>query len=149
MRSLLLFLCGVALTAADASNYQYWSAAELKGYDQKLSDGKPVNLHQLGTFKEHSALVAHRESSGEAELHQHNADLMVIESGEATLLLGGHIVAGKATAAGEIRGKSIEGGSKQAVAPGDIIHIPAGTPHQVLLEPGRKITYFTMKVKGQ
>ena len=33
------------------------------------------------------------------------------------------------------------------IAPGDILHIPPKIAHQVLLEPGTQITYFTLKVK--
>jgi quercetin dioxygenase-like cupin family protein len=41
----------------------------------------------------------------------------------------------------------VEGGEKQKMGPGDILHIPPKTPHQMLLEPGTQITYFTLKVK--
>jgi hypothetical protein len=33
------------------------------------------------------------------------------------------------------------------MSPGDILHIAPKTPHQVMLEPGTQITYFTLKVK--
>jgi quercetin dioxygenase-like cupin family protein len=32
---------------------------------------------------------------------------------------------------------------------GDIVHIPAGTPHQLLLDKGKPFTYFVVKVTGQ
>ena len=53
----------------------------------------------------------------------------------------------KNTAPGEERAPAVEGGASQKIGPGDIIHIPANTPHQVMLEPGKQITYFTLKVK--
>ena len=48
---------------------------------------------------------------------------------------------------GEIRGTSIEGGERHRLGAGDIIHLPAGTPHQLLVEEGKPIVYFVIKVK--
>jgi uncharacterized RmlC-like cupin family protein len=146
---LFLLLFASALIGATPDVFEYWSAPTLLSYDQKLAKGEKITTKQLGSYKLHSALVAHRESSGDAEFHEHDADLMVIQTGAASLLIGGRIPNPRTTAPGEIRGAKIDGGSRQKVAPGDIIHIPARTPHQFLLEPGQKITYFTMKVKGQ
>ena len=61
----------------------------------------------------------------------------------------GKMEGGKTTAPGEVRGTSIEGGEKQKIAAGDIMHIPPKTPHQVVLAPGTEITYYTLKVKEQ
>jgi ribosomal protein L16 Arg81 hydroxylase len=71
---------------------------------------------------------------------------MFIQSGEATMLAGGRLLDGKETAPHEIRGSRIDGGARQILHPGDILHIPARTPHQFLLEPGQKIDYYTVKV---
>ena len=45
----------------------------------------------LGAYGNHSFLIAHREGDGEAELHETQNDVMVIESGEATLVVGGTV----------------------------------------------------------
>ena len=71
----------------------------------------------------------------------------MVVSGTATLVVGGTMPGSKPTAPGEVRAPSVEGGERQKIAPGDILHIPAKTPHQVLLDPGTQITYFTLKVK--
>jgi len=68
-------------------------------------------------------------------------------SGGGTLIIGGTMPGSKNTAPGEVRAPNVEGGEKQKIAPGDILHIPPKTPHQVMLEPGTQITYFTLKVK--
>ncbi len=39
------------------------------------------------------------------------------------------------------------GGTKQEVAAGDVVHIPAGVPHQMLLPQGGTITYFVVKIR--
>ena len=50
---------------------------------------------------------------------------------------------------GEIQGDSIKGGVSKKVSTGDIIHIPAGVPHQFFVDPGKQITYFVLKVAAQ
>jgi mannose-6-phosphate isomerase-like protein (cupin superfamily) len=73
----------------------------------------------------------------------------VVVSGSAALLTGGTIVSPRTESPGEIRGTGIEGGVKRAVGAGDIIHIPANTPHQLLVEKGKPFAYFVVKVGGQ
>jgi quercetin dioxygenase-like cupin family protein len=45
-----------------------------------------------------------------------------------------------------VRGTGIEGGTKQKLSLGDVIHIQPNTPHQMLIAPGHSITYFVVKV---
>lgn len=144
----LLFV--LPLVGAEPAGYKYWSAAELKNLTKPLSNKTDANtsLENLANFGSADRAVAvHREGSGVAELHETEADLMVIVSGKADLIVGGTMRDGKTTAAGEVRGPSIDGGAHQKLAPGDIIHVPPKIPHQVLLDPGAQITYFVLKVK--
>ncbi len=78
-------------------------------------------------------LLAFRSQSGQAELHDKFADVCVVIEGTATLVSGGKIVNGKTTAPGEVRGDSIEGGKEMTLNKGDIVHIPANFPHQLIL----------------
>jgi uncharacterized RmlC-like cupin family protein len=32
------------------------------------------------------------------------------------------------------------------VSAGDVVHIPAGVPHQFFVQPGKQVTYFVVKV---
>jgi mannose-6-phosphate isomerase-like protein (cupin superfamily) len=59
------------------------------------------------------------------------------------------VVNPKTTAPHEIRGPSVRGGEKRALAAGDIVHIPAKVPHQMLVENGKEITYFVVKINAQ
>ena len=138
-----------AAFAADPAGFALWKSSELKSYEQKLSpkvDAHKVATDRPGTYGNHLAMIAHREGSGEAELHEHQADFFIVESGQGTLVVGGKVVNGRSTGPGEIRGASISGGTKHAIAAGDVAHIPANTPHQLLLEPGKQFTYITIKV---
>jgi mannose-6-phosphate isomerase-like protein (cupin superfamily) len=74
---------------------------------------------------------------------------MVIESGEATLVVGGTMVNPKTTAPHEIRGPSIKGGEKKLLAAGDVVRIPVKVPHQMLVESGKQVTYFVLKIEAR
>ena len=145
----VLMTAVVPLMAAEPTGVVVWSGSELKGYAKKLApkmnEGK-VATERLATFPSHFAMIAHREADGQAELHEKQADLFVVESGEATLVYGGEVVSPKTTEPNEVRGPSIKGGEKKALAAGDVVHIPARVPHQLLVPAGKEFTYFVMKV---
>jgi mannose-6-phosphate isomerase-like protein (cupin superfamily) len=146
---LIGLLLVLPLVGAEPAGYKYWSAAELKGLAKPLSNkvDDKTWLENLANFGPDRALMVHREGSGAAELHETESDVIVVVSGAVTLIVGGTMPGSKTTAPGEVRGPSIDGGVRQKIGPGDILHIPPKTAHQVLLEPGTQITYFTLKVK--
>jgi len=142
-------LASLPLLAADPPGVVVWSSAELKGYAQKLApkmNDKKLASEQLATFGNHLAMIAHRQADGEAEVHDKQADLFVVQGGEATLVLGGEVVGGRTTGPGEVRAPSIKGGTKRVIAAGDIVHIPAKVPHQLLVAASKPFTYFVIKV---
>jgi len=132
------------LAAQVPSRANVWKAADLQFVEKKMTATSPA--HQLGEWGNYRGALSHREKSGEPEVHDHVSDLFVIQSGGGTVVTGGKGVGLKETAKGEWRGGSIEGGDKRKVGPGDVVHIPARTPHQFLLDPGQKVTYLTFKV---
>jgi mannose-6-phosphate isomerase-like protein (cupin superfamily) len=109
----------------------------------------PGGITQRAEFGDHLLEISHREVSGKVELHKIKADVMVIQTGTATLVTGGEVIDPKDTAPNEIQGSSIKGGVKREIGPGDVINIPAGVPHQFLLAPGTQITYLVVKVIKQ
>jgi mannose-6-phosphate isomerase-like protein (cupin superfamily) len=111
--------------------------------------GATYSDQNLAKYGNHYLLLVSREETGSSELHQNVADVFVVESGQATLLTGGKLVKPHTTQPGEIRGSSIEGGTRHALTTGDVVHISAGVPHQLLLEKGKPFTYFVVKVTGQ
>jgi len=56
------------------------------------------------------------------------------------------VVEGKNTAADEVRGSSINGGNTRKIAKGDVIVVPAGTPHQ-FKEVSSPFLYYVVKVR--
>lgn len=148
--AVLLVVGAALLFAADPAGFVLWPASELQGLEKKLAPKVDPKLklasEQMGKFGNHSFALAHREASGEAELHETQADIFVVQAGEANLVVGGQVVGARTTAPGEVRGASIEGGRQMKLGPGDVIHIPAKVAHQLLLEPGKQFTYLVVKV---
>ena len=95
----------------------------------------------------YNVVVWHRDSSS-AELERHDkwSDIVIVKSGSATMLTGGTMEGPRETSPGEWRGGTSRGATRQTIGPGDIVTTPAGTPHQMLLAPGERITYITIKV---
>ena len=132
-----------------AAGVHVWKSAEIAARGDALAkklDAQKVASEVIATEGNRTFMVAHREGSGVAEWHEKQADVMMIASGEVTMIYGGTIVDGKTTAAGEIRGPSIKGGTEVKLGTGDVLHIPAKVAHQMILAPGTKLTYFVTKV---
>ena len=98
-------------------------------------------------YPHHYTMLAFRRRDGGGELHQNFADLFYILDGHVTLLTGGEVVDAKTTAPGEIRGASVKGGTGQELKAGDVVHIPAGMAHQMLVPAGSTVTYFVVKIE--
>jgi mannose-6-phosphate isomerase-like protein (cupin superfamily) len=101
----------------------------------------------LARYNRHYTMLTARTASGGAELHGHYADFLFVIDGEGTEMTGGTIVDPKPGENGEVRGKTLEGATPHVLHKGDVIHIPAGTPHQAIEAPGQTITIFVIKVE--
>ncbi len=88
-----------------------------------LADGP--NLRVSGGFRP----FASTDKSPVAEIHANEADFFYIVEGRATQVLGGTVIDGKETGPGQVRGPRTEGGRTYHVAKGDIMWVPANTPH--------------------
>ena len=142
----LAITCLFALQAADSTQPLFWSSSQLKDMEKSATSKLNPDRH-LGTERMlDSAFVAFRNGNGEAELHEKLADLLIIRAGEGTVLVGGKMVDGKASGPDEVRGKSIEGGTRYPIAAGDTLYIPANTVHQFLVEPGKSFTAMVVKI---
>jgi mannose-6-phosphate isomerase-like protein (cupin superfamily) len=123
----------------------------LQTWDSKLVrelDSQGAASEVLATYSNHHVEIAHRSRTGNAELHETQNDVFFILSGEATLVAGGTLVEPKTTEAHEFEGKSIQGGTKTRLAAGDVVHIPFKVPHQLIVDSGKQITYFVVKINA-
>ncbi len=101
---------------------------------------------QLGRGQNFTYAITHRDTSGGLERHDAWTDFLVIETGSATVLTGGVQEGATENTPGEWRGGTARGATRQAIRAGDIVTIPAGTPHQMLLAPGEQINYIAVKI---
>jgi mannose-6-phosphate isomerase-like protein (cupin superfamily) len=88
-----------------------------------------------------------RTANGGAEIHAHYDDLMIVQQGSATLITGGTVVDPKLGSDGEIKGTGIQYGLQRTIMPGDVVIVPAGMPHQLLVPPGTIYSAMVAKVK--
>lgn len=82
---------------------------------------------------------------GQVEVHDHDTDIFYVTEGTATLVTGGKTEGSKTSGPGEVRGEKITGGTKRQLSKGDVIVIPAGTPHW-FTKVSNPFLYFVIKV---
>ena len=153
MKVILRFLAAgivvVPVFAADPAGFALWRAAELKQRDEALSKkvGPDHSAREtLADYGDHRFRLLYRDADGVPEQHDAIVDVVMVQSGEGTLLLGGRMINPKASGgAGEYLGTGIEGGERHALAAGDVVHIPAKIPHSFLVPSGKHITYVLVK----
>ncbi|MCI0392022.1 MAG: heme-binding protein [Acidobacteria bacterium] len=90
--------------------------------------------------------ASHRDKAGVVEVHEQDADIIYVLEGRATFVTGGEIVGGKTIAPGEIRGTDVKGGETRTIGKGDVIIVPAGTPHWFKEVPG-PLNYYVVKAR--
>jgi len=86
-----------------------------------------------------------RTEMGMSELHDKETDTFYVLSGSATIVTGGEMIESKLTAPGQYRGTGIKGGEAHALTKGDVMVIPAKTPHW-FKEVAGSIEYYVVKV---
>jgi glc operon protein GlcG len=90
--------------------------------------------------------TSRREQAGVAEVHTKDADIIYIQDGSATFVTGGTVVDPQSIAPDEIRGPEITGGESRTLTKGDVIIVPAGTPHWFKEVPA-PLLYYVVKAR--
>ena len=75
-------------------------------------------------------VIANRGMQRGSEMHDGTNHVFIIVDGEAEFITGGTMIDPKVISPGQTRGSGIAGGTVHHLAKGDVITIPAGTPHQ-------------------
>jgi len=99
-----------------------------------------------GEGKNYMIHASRRNGPGMAEVHTRDADLIRVMEGSATFVTGGTVVDPKNIAADEIRGTAIHDGETRQLAKGDVVIVPAGTPHW-FKEVNSPFLYYVVKVR--
>ena len=149
---IILLLAAGAQEAAPAG-FELWTQASLKHFESKMHADAIADPHHfavelLADFPHDSAMLVRRESDGPPEWHETQVDIFFVQSGSATLVLGGKLVNGETVGPHEKRNGTIEGGVRRKLSAGDVVRIPPGVPHQLLLEGSPEFNYFVVKIKG-
>src|SRR6188474_579445 len=92
-------------------------------------------------------VLAQRRGAGEVEVHDNTNHVFIVVEGEATFVTGGTLVGAKNTAPGQIRAASVQGGQTYHLTKGDVITIPAKTPHWFKEVPTQTIAYYAINTE--
>ena len=123
---------------------EYYPAAPLAHVADSLRAQHAVSK-VLGDRGSYQYVLVTRDTSAGPEQHARWTDVMLVQAGSATVLLGGRYEGGHEDAPGETRGGRLVGAEARAVTAGDLLVIPAGLPHQVQIAPGGVVRYVTVK----
>jgi len=105
-----------------------------------VKGGQIVNDHGL-------IVLAQRREAGEVEVHAKTNHVFIIVEGEATLVTGGTLVSPRQTAPDQTRAASVNGGEVHHLTKGDVITIPAKTPHWFKEVPTQTIAYYAINTE--
>jgi hypothetical protein len=94
--------------------FQQWTGASLKDLEQTLKTEADASSHhmsvrRLADFPQDTFMLSRRQADGVVEWHENQADVFFVQSGSATLLVGGTMVGGEVTESHEKRNGTIQG----------------------------------------
>jgi mannose-6-phosphate isomerase-like protein (cupin superfamily) len=92
-------------------------------------------------------VLAQRRTAGEVEMHEKTNHVFIIVEGEATFVTGGTPVDARQTAPDQRRAASVQGGQTYHLTKGDVITIPAKTPHWFKEVPTKTIAYYAVNTE--
>jgi mannose-6-phosphate isomerase-like protein (cupin superfamily) len=93
-------------------------------------------------------VLAQRRGAGEVEVHGKTNHVFIIVEGEATFVTGGTLVGARDTAPDQIRATDIQGGKTHHLTKGDVVTVPAKTPHWFKDVPTKTIAYYAVNTEN-
>jgi len=111
-------------------------------------DSVGMKLAKGGSFLStptYSVSASHRDKAGQVEVHDKETDVFYVTDGTATFLTGGTMMGGKVTTPNQHLGTDMQGGEPHSLSKGDVMVVPAGTPHWFKTVPDH-VSYFVVKV---
>jgi len=149
-RLLLLAVLSAPVIAAETPGFSLWKASELQQRIATLSKSVGADhssRETLADYGDHRFRLLYRDADGNPEQHDRIVDIVMVQSGEGTLVLGGKMLGLRAgSGAGEYVGTSLEGGERHPLGPGDVLQIPARVPHAFLVPRGKHVAYVLLKI---
>ncbi len=119
------------------------AAAFTLGVLAMAAAGAPMRVNYVGHEKVSSTMIkggqiitdnglivlANRAVARGAELHASTNHVFIVVDGEGTFVTGGTLVNPREISPGQTRADGIEGGTTHKLSKGDVITVPAKTPH--------------------
>lgn len=90
-----------------------------------------------------------RRGAGHVEYHEYGNHIIFVIDGEATVVTGGTMVDSKRTSPDQMMAASIEGGETYHLSKGDVITVPAKTPHWFKEVPTKTIAFYMVNIQSQ
>jgi mannose-6-phosphate isomerase-like protein (cupin superfamily) len=94
-------------------------------------------------------VLANRRGAGQVEYHEKTNHIFIMVEGDATFITGGTMVGTKRTSADQMVATSIEGGETHHLTKGDVITIPAKTPHWWKEISTTTVAYYAVNIDSQ
>jgi mannose-6-phosphate isomerase-like protein (cupin superfamily) len=94
-------------------------------------------------------VLANRRGAGAVEYHEHTNHIFIMVDGEATFITGGTMVGAKRTSPEQMTATSIEGGETFHLSKGDVITIPAKTPHWWKEISTQTVGYYAINIESK
>jgi len=137
------------LSTEQPQDYVLWSAAVVDAAAERLEQSlgdKALVWETIGNYEGHSVYLVLRGRTSRAEIHDTESDVQISIRGKATSVVGGVLLDAESLPRKQQRGTTIEGGVRQELTPGDVMHIPPGAPHQLLIAPEDDYMYLLIKI---
>jgi mannose-6-phosphate isomerase-like protein (cupin superfamily) len=150
--SLMLFLLAPAAASAQQgpAPLAHYTAAALDSVTLPGPDAvrRPTTGRLLEDRGTYTLILLRRDAMSPVEQHDAWDDLMIIQEGAATVLIGGTLTGAQESAPGELRGGALENPERRVVRTGDVLLIPAGIPHAIEPLDGAHVTYLLVKLEA-
>jgi mannose-6-phosphate isomerase-like protein (cupin superfamily) len=109
-------------------------------------EGQPAVFERILALAPYRASLEYRAGLAPAQVHEKDAELMVVLDGAGTITTGGTLVDEKRSNAANLSGSGITGGTVQDLKKGDVLIVPEKVPHQTKPAEGQVIVLMTLHV---
>lgn len=103
--------------------------AQVKAMFSSMKPGQTFMWQPLLKDGPRTAALEIWKAPGRPAIHVAEAEYFTVVQGAGTLVSGGHLTNPHKVRPGQMDGDAIEGGTTRPLAVGDVVLVPAGTPH--------------------
>jgi mannose-6-phosphate isomerase-like protein (cupin superfamily) len=144
----VLAVPAAAQNAAPAMVKTFTSSSEVQQLIAKAkADRKgeaPTTIEPILSLASYHANLEYRPIAGPALVHDTENEIVYVIDGTGTMTLGGQLVNPTRPNPTNQSAAAITGGTATALAKGDFLMVPHGTPHQVTAVNGAPLVLMTM-----